>query len=216
MSDGTLTDTDTFTWTVTEPGGAGSALDFDGVNDHVTLGAGATFNDNSYTVEAWFRRDGTGVPVATASSGGITNAIPLVTKGRSGGGVINWFLGIDAATNRIAADFESADDSNHPLIGTTTLVNGTWYHAAITYSGATFRLYLNGVEEANVAVANGPGTASNHPPALGTAMDPAGVPAGFFNGVIDEVRIWDSNRSAALILANRDLELTSGTGLVAR
>ena len=192
------------------------ALDFDGTNDHVTLGPAANFNDNTYTVETWFRRDGTGTPVLTASTGGL-NAIPLVTKGRSGGGVINWFLGIDNATNRIAADFESEiDDSNHPLIGTTTLVTGTWYHAAITYSGSTFRLYLNGVEEANVSIANGPGTASNHAPALGTALDPAGAPLGRFNGVLDEVRIWDINRSAALILANRDLELTSGTGLVAR
>ncbi len=215
VSDGSLTDTDTFTWTVTEPS-TGSALDFDGVNDHVTLGPAATFNDNTFTVETWFRRDGTGVPVLTASTGGL-NAIPLVTKGRSGSGNINWFLGIDSATNRIAADFESStDDSNHPIIGTTTLVNGTWYHAAITYSGGNFRLYLNGVEETFVAVANGPETTSTLPPALGTAMDPAGTPAGFFNGVLDEVRIWDFNRSAAQILASRDLELTSGTGLVAR
>ncbi len=209
VSDGFDIDTDTFTWTVADVAPANMALDLDGTNDHVTLGPAATFNDNTYTVETWFRRDGTGVPVLTASTGGL-NAIPIVTKGRSGTGTINWFIGIDNATNRIAADFESAtDDSNHPLIGTTTLVTGTWYHVAITYSGSTFRLYLNGVEEANVAIANGPGAASTLPPALGTAMDPAGVPAGFFNGVIDEVRIWDTNRSAALILANRDLELTA-------
>ena len=38
QSDGTDTDTDTFTWTVAEPV-TGSALDFDGINDHVTFGA---------------------------------------------------------------------------------------------------------------------------------------------------------------------------------
>ena len=64
---------------------------------------------------------------------------PLAKSGQ----LLNWFLGIDSATNRIAADFESAvDDGNHGIIGTTTLVNGTWYHAAVTYDGTTFRLYL--------------------------------------------------------------------------
>ena len=135
-------------------------LDFDGTNDHATLGGASALNSNTFTVETWFRRDGTGVTTSTSGSApGLLTAIPLVTKGRSGGSaqVINWFLGIDATTNRIAADFESADDTNHGIIGTTTLVNGTWYHAAATYDGSTFRLYLDGNLEASVAVAAGPG-----------------------------------------------------------
>ena len=219
VSDGALTDTDPFIWTVTVPG-SGSALDFDGTNDHVTLGGQSAFNGNTFTIETWFRRDGTGV--ATGTSGttpGLVSVIPLVTKGRTGGTaqIVNWFLGIDTATNRIAADFETAaDDVNHGLMGTTTLVTGTWYHAAATYDGATFRVYLNGVQENAAAVAGGPGTGSTHPAALGTALDTTGATGGFFNGVLDEVRIWNVARSAAEIAAARNLELTSGTGLTAR
>ena len=195
----------------------GSALDFDGVDDHVTFGAAPDLNSNTFTIETWFRRDGTGTPAITSGSGGLT-AIPLVTKGLSESGqLLNWFLGIDSATNRIGADFESAsDDSNHPLIGTTTLVNGTWYHAAATYDGITFRLFLNGVQEASVAIANGPGTASAHHAALATAMTSTGAATGRFNGALDEIRIWNSARSAAQLGARRDQELTSGTGLIAR
>ncbi len=193
-----------------------NALDFDGTDDHVTLGGASAFNSNTFSVETWFRRDGAGVAAITSSNPGGLTAIPLVTKGRSGGGVINWFVGIDSATNRIAADFESADDTNHGIVGSTTLVNGIWYHAAATYDGAVFRLYLNGAEEASVAVASGPGTGSGHPAALATAMDPAGVPAGFFNGVLDEVRIWNLARSDAQIYAGATQELSTGTGLIGR
>ncbi len=194
-----------------------NALDFDGTNDHATLGAAAAYNSNTFTVETWLRRDGAGVAAQTTSGAGGVTAIPLVTKGRSGTGTINWFLGIDSTTGRLAADFESgSDDSNHGITGTTALANGTWYHAAVTYDGTTFRLYLNGVQEASAAVANGPGTASNQPPALATAMDGAGAPAGFFNGVLDEVRIWNVARSAAQISAARDQELITGSGLLGR
>src|SRR6185295_1637195 len=143
-------------------------------------------------------------------AGGVS-AAPLMAKGLSGGGTINWFMGV-TSTGLLAADFESAsDDSNHGITGTTQITNGTWYHAAATYDGTTFRLYLNGTQEASVAVANGPGTGSTHPAALGTALDTTGAPAGFFDGVLDEVRIWNVARSAAQIVASRDQELTSGT-----
>ena len=74
-------------------------------------------------------------------------AIPVLTKGRSDGWHGRLVPGHRQRHGRLAADFESAsDDSNHGLIGTTTLANGTWYHAAATYDGTTFRLYLDGVQ----------------------------------------------------------------------
>ena len=92
-----LTDTDAFTWTVTEPV-TGSALDFDGVNDHVTLRRGADLNSNTFTIETWFRRDGTGTP-ATTSGTRWRDRHPARHQGplRSRASSLNWFLGIDSA-----------------------------------------------------------------------------------------------------------------------
>ncbi|MEP7378988.1 MAG: LamG-like jellyroll fold domain-containing protein, partial [Chloroflexota bacterium] len=193
-----------------------AALDFDGVNDHVTLGPATALNSNTFTIETWFRQDGAGQTAITSSSAGGITAYPMVTKGRSGGGVINWFLGVTPA-GLLGADFESAsDDSNHGITGTTVIATGVWHHAAATYDGTNFRLYLDGNLEASTATSNGPGTGSNHPAALATALDPSGVPAGYFNGVLDEVRVWNVARTQAQILSTRDQELTSGSGLISR
>ena len=145
-------------------------------------------------------------------------AIPLVTKGLSESGqLLNWFLGIDSATGRLAADFESAsDDSNHPLIGTTTLANGTWYHAAVDLRRDDLPAVPQRRPGGLGRVANGPGTGSAHHAALGTAMTSTGAATGCFDGVLDEVRIWNVARSAAQLAGRRDQELTAGTGLIAR
>jgi hypothetical protein len=195
---------------------AGHALDFDGVNDYVTFGAAAGLNTNQFTVEAWFKQDGTGVPVATSSGAGGVSAVPLVTKGRSGGSTIEWFLGL-TTDGKVAADFESAsDDSNHAIVGSTVVTNGSWHHAAATYDGNNFVVYLDGQFEQSVTVTNGPGTGSLHHAALATAMDTAGAPAGFFNGVIDEARVWSLARTPAQIASGMSQEISSGSGLISR
>src|SRR4029078_2002005 len=177
------------------------ALDFDGSSQYVTFGPASALNANTFTIETWFRRDGTGVATATSGGADGVTAIPLVTKGCSETGApLSWFLGIRTSDNKLAADFESAsDDSNHAIAGTTTIQDGVWYHAAATYDGTTFKLYLNGTQEASVAVANGPGTGSTHHAALATALSTPGAPACFFDCVLDETLIWNVARTSTQI-----------------
>ena len=74
----------------------------------------------NFTLETWFRRTGAGVGVTTGT-GGIASAIPLVTKGGAEAETpanvnMNYFLGIDAATGVLVADFEEAAQApNHPV-----------------------------------------------------------------------------------------------------
>ena len=89
-----------------------TALQFDGTNDYVTFGSSAGLTQlgvQVFTIETWFKRTGTGIATSTGT-GGLSAAIPLVTKGRGEGDNsnldMNYFFGIDNATNRLAADFE--------------------------------------------------------------------------------------------------------------
>jgi hypothetical protein len=198
-----------------------SALDFASASSQrVTFGVAPGLGLSQFTLELWFMRQGTGVTTSTGT-GGVTSAIPLVTKGRGeadgSNKDANWFLGIQSTDNRLAADFEDmATGLNHPVIGTTVIQNDVWYHAAATYDGTTWRLYLNGQLETTLAVNQTPRWDSIQHAGLATALTSTGVAAGYFDGVIDEVRIWNFARSDGAILADRFNELTSGTGLVGR
>ena len=185
---------------------ANSAVRFDGVNDYVTFGPAtgpAGLGASSFTLELWFMRTGAGVasPLEPAES----RPVPLITKGRAefDGDVrdMNYFLGIDAKARVLAADFEDmATGLNHPVYGQTAIADNIWYHAAATYDGATWRLYLNGELEAELrspAPAVTPRSDSTQHAGLGTAMTSAGAREGAFKGQMDEVRIWNVARSQA-------------------
>ncbi len=200
------------------------ALALNGSSTYVTFGNAASLGLATFTVETWFRRDGTGVPVSTGS-GGIATFLPLVSKGDAEADAsnvdANYMLGINTTGNVLAADFEEGAGGatpglNHPISGVTPIVNGIWYHAAVSYDGTTWRLYLNGVLETQVVVGQPVRSDSIQHAGLGTNIDSVGSAAGFFHGALDEVRIWNFARSATQIRADLNSELTSGTGLVAR
>ncbi len=187
------------------------ALQFDGVDDRVTFGAASGLGATNFTLELWFKRQGTGIATSTGT-GGIV-AVPLVTKGmaESEGGTVdmNYFLGIDSATKVLAADFEDMyNGGNHPVLGKTIICDNIWYHAAATYDSTTgtWRLYLNGDLETTLVVPI-PTSPNQRVPrfdsiqhaALGTALNSTGgvgtQTQGFFKGQMDEVRIWNFARS---------------------
>ena len=94
------------------PNGArcAAAITFDGSNDRISLGDGTTHPElqlTTFTVEALFRRSGTGA-LATVASG--RTAMPIVAKGRElgdGTGIdINYTLAIEG--NFLIATYEDA------------------------------------------------------------------------------------------------------------
>ena len=164
-----------------------NALQFDGTNDYVTFGqATSTLGATQFTLETWFKRAGTGGAGMSTGTGGLTNAIPLVTKGRGEGETpanlnTNYFLGLDSATNKLVADFEdTATGLNHPALaatGTLVATPDVWHHAAATYDGTTWRLYLDGKLDRAVNIGNfTPESTSIQHAAIGSALTSTGDP----------------------------------------
>lgn len=93
-----------------------------------------------------------------------------------------------------------------------TASTGVWYHVAVVYTaaGGTADFYVNGVQQgtqqSGLATSIFDGTAALH---IGAAN--AGD---FFDGKIDDVRLWSTTRTAANILDNIRVEIDSATNLV--
>ncbi len=216
-----------------------SAVFLNGNTSYISMGFGATtssLNTSSFTVECRFMRTGPGVTASTGT-GGITTALPLVAKGVGEGDGsnldANYFLGIDNVTGKLVADFEQQNATNNgtaypagqnfPVIGSTVLQSGVFYHVAATYDTATavWKLYVNGIAETTTQtlptfIGVAPRNDNIQGLGIGTTVNSSGARAGFFHGLIDEARIWNYARPAADILANVDVEIMAAPGLLAR
>ena len=203
------------------PAAAFGALSFNGTNQYVTFGVARSLGSPTFTLETWFNWTGGGV-AATTGNGGVL-AIPLVTKmsaeadgdNRDG----NYFLGIRSPDGVLAADMEEgakgvAPGTNHPVVGITTIRTNTWHHAAVTYNGTTWMLYLDGNLETALVAGQPPRSDSIQHAGLASSLNSAGVPLGFFAGMLDEVRIWNYARSSSQIASNKNVQLREAAGLL--
>ncbi len=85
----------------------------------------------------------------------------------------------------------------------------TWTHVAFTYDGATMRVFINGTQVASRAQ-TGTIQSSSSPLWIG-ANQPYGE---FFNGLIDEARVYNRALTQAEIQSDMGTQLTvNWTGL---
>ncbi len=195
-----------------------SSLKFNGSNSYVRSGNTSAVRLTQFTLECWFFLEGNSASTSTGS-GGVT-AIPLISRGRGeaeqASKDVNYFLGI-RTDSLLTADFENNSNSgNHPVSGVTKVKKNKWQHAAVTYNGTTWKLYLNGVLDKTLTVSKTPQSASLVNLSFGASVNSTNTAEGFFNGKMDEVRIWNTARTDAQISSNYLNEIASATGLVGR
>jgi hypothetical protein len=149
----------------------GSALSFDGVDDRVDLPGLGTFYDGAFTYEAWVKKAG-----AKKDAG----LVGTWVSGQQGGPML-W---VEYASGRYFLTLNAG--SPNYLDSTQSPAVGVWQHVAATYDGVTARFYVDGVEVASRAFSGNVGDSD------AWRIGAYGLSAsGFFDGVIDEVRIYD-------------------------
>ena len=163
------------TWTTA--GRYGGALSFNGSNASVDLGGLGTFYGTGFTLEAW-------VDKQTATKNDVA-VLGTWTASQSGGPMI-W---VDHLATHYPLTMNQGM-SNYLDSGQNP-VAGTWQHLAVTFDGTTARFYIDGVEVANRAVSGSIGSSNSW--RVGAY---GGTPSGFFDGLIDEVRIYSRALSA--------------------
>jgi hypothetical protein len=173
-------------------GRAGAGLEFDGVNDWVTV-ADANSLDlaSGMTLEAWVYPTALGTAWRT-----------VILKERPAG-LAYGLYGNDDKTRPEAYSFTGSELG---LRGPSALPLNTWTHLAATYGSSTLRLFVNGTQVATRSVGSALGTSANPLRIGGNA-----VWNEWFQGRIDEVRVYDRALTAADIQADMTRPVTSAT-----
>jgi hypothetical protein len=172
-----------------------NALAFNGTTGFVDIGALAIPTD--FTVEAWIR------PVA------LTTEQLIVGKDRSGTSQSQFRFGLIAGGRPffLMTDAQGNDhglyNGAYVVLGPTAMTANQWTHLAVVKSGAAFSIVVNGTT-AVAANADGSFThGGSQPFRVAARLASDGVSAtSFFDGTIDEVRVWNVGRSAAQISAD--------------
>ena len=160
----------------------GSCLDFDGTDDHVTVGSsGMNASTTAITTSMWISFD-------AMSDGWILANLSIAdyTKG--------YLVRVDYPSYQVGFYVGTGSGSNS-VWSTNTLSLSTWYHIVCTYKSGEQLIYVNGV-----VWASGTGTGS---------IDYTGITTGYigvasdlsrdFNGQIANLMIYDTVLSASQV-----------------
>jgi hypothetical protein len=167
-------------------GKVGSALRFDGDGDYVDCGAGATLNiTNGVTIAAWIKLSVTGLDQKIVGN-----------QDNSTGGYKMTVYTNDRVEFEIRTS-AGAGTLNRTVAGGTALATGVWYHVVGVYSeGGYLRTYVNGVLDRELITTAVLGTSTG---TLKIGCEPYTTTANFFNGIIDDLRIYNKALSAGEI-----------------
>ncbi|MBI3414136.1 MAG: hypothetical protein HY043_02260, partial [Verrucomicrobia bacterium] len=159
-------------------GATSGALSFDGVNDYVDLGNGASLNPTTaITLVAWVKAN------STAATGGLIVKDNATTH--------QYALWLQAG-GKVRLSIGSA-----VLTGTTPVTTGVWHQLAGTYDGTQLKIYLDGALEGTLAAS---GTMSNNGVNARLGGRAFTTPL-TLNGALDAARIYNRALSQSEIQA---------------
>ncbi len=158
-------------------GALDNAVELDGTDDHVTLPTGVVADLSDFTIATWVRLDSVSnwQRVFDFGTGTSVNMFLTAANGSTG-------------TPRFAIT-TSGGSGEQRITAPSALATGSWVHLAVTLSGSTGRLYVDGTEVAsNTSMTLDPASLGN------TTLNYIGksqYPDPYLDGKVDDFRIYD-------------------------
>ena len=168
------------TWTT---GKSGSALQFNGVSNYVNAGNGASLNINgNITLMAWIKTNSTAENVITG-------------RGLTGSSDHTWEHDIENGRNTFYWANGYSMGTADSVTGTKLVNDGQWHHVAARANGTRIEVYTDGMYDNGKAKTTKPNSNINLKVLVGNLP---GYSL-YFNGIIDEIKIYNRTLSAGEI-----------------
>ena len=169
------------TLTIDRFGNSNSAYSFDGVNDYIDFGSGtSTLFDywDSFTLAAWIKHSES----STFDS--------IVARHDDRNGTFNYAIGV--IDNKFVLIADQAYVDSRWLRSNTVLTDGLWYNVVGVYDNKNMTVYVNGREDgSDIFPVGGEGDSIASLYIGKTGYWSGYTDDRYFNGVIDEVRIYN-------------------------
>jgi len=163
----------------------GLVLNLDGIDDYVEVADDDSldFGTGSFSIAAWIKIEGDTAPSSSVHT--------IVGKRKPTGNKSQFIFCVRDVSEVLR--FGTRDDSVSEVTGIAIISDGNWYNvAAVRNSNGMMELYVNGVLDAGVSL---PVRDVDNDAFLGIGTHSTqGV--NYFNGLIDDVRIYDRALSA--------------------
>ncbi len=133
-----------------------------------------------FTLASWFK---------TSANYG-TGSGMIINKGGFGSDSsgLNMNFGLWIFSNKLSGGFEASSGADVFATSSATFNDGQWHYGVVTYDGSAVRVYADGIQVASTSATSNPETSGTLPVRIGANSQSANS---FFNGNIDEVRIWN-------------------------
>jgi len=170
---------------------------FNGTSDYVDMGDPGSgdldLGTGPFTIEAW---------VQTTDASLVSWYRRIFGKG------FKFSAFLDDATGKLGVYCNSTISAGFT---TTNIADGIWHHIAITRNAGQIEIWVDGINEyteTNPAWAADLGSSEHF--TVGVLQN-GGTTAGFWNGTIDNVRLWDAALSGGYINTVKDILVPSST-----
>lgn len=171
------------TLTTDKNGYVDCAYNFTGSNQYITIGDYYDIGLGSFSCSVWF------------NANNVSSLAGIVSKSILAAGIGRWAICISKGSVVVLTDFTGGG-----LTISSVITTGQWYNCVMTLNrGGLMKLYVNGnfINSINIAAYSAVDLNRTTNLRFGSYNDASGNPGNYFNGKIDNVRIYNEELTAA-------------------